>query len=231
MKILMPQIANFTSNPVFTLPKKNEISADAAINSSFAEQFDGKHVIAAETINPSWIDTDYAYDPDNPRKPNVRELVEALSGEKVEKLYEQDSSVWRPYFVKATDILYGTVSNVVDTRDWQKIMESSDIETAAADELADLIEPYIDVDSSYEQVTLSDGSVENILTAQFPVIKSKDGIVLSTNLSKNIDHLKEELSRFGGTKISFGQEALTKVVLTNFDYQKLHMIEKLTSGV
>ena len=110
-------------------------------------------------------------------------------------------------------------------------MESSDIETAAADELADLIEPYIDVDSSYEQVTLSDGSVENILTAQFPVIKSKDGIVLSTNLSKNIDHLKEELSRFGGTKISFSEEALTKVVLTNFDYQKLHMIEELTSEV
>ena len=188
-------------------------------------------MIAAETINTFWIDTDYAYDPDNPRKPNVRELVEALSGEKVEKLYEQDSSVWRPYFVKATDILYGTVSNVVDTRDWLKIMESSDIETAAADELADLIEPYIDVESSYEQVSLSDGSVENILTAQYPVIKSKDGIVLSTNLSKNIDHLKEELSRFGGTKISFSEEALTKVVLTNFDYQKLHMIEELTSGV
>ena len=231
MKIHMPQISNLTSNHVSALPKKNEISADGPIRSSFAEQFDGKHVIATEKINPSWIDTDYAYDPDNPRKPNVRELVEALSGEKVEKLYEQDSSVWRPYFVKATDILYGTVSNVVDTRDWLKIMESSDIETAAADELADLIEPYIDVESSYEQVSLSDGSVENILTAQYPVIKSKDGIVLSTNLSKNIDHLKEELSRFGGTKISFSEEALTKVVLTNFDYQKLHMIEELTSEV
>ena len=231
MKIHMPQISNLTSNHVSALPEKNEISADGPIRSSFAEQFDGKHVIATETINPSWIDTDYAYDPDNPRKPNVRELVEALSGEKVEKLYEQDSSVWRPYFVKATDILYGTVSNVVDTRDWLKIMESSDIETAAADELADLIEPYIDVESSYEQVSLSDGSVENILTAQYPVIKSKDGIVLSTNLSKNIDHLKEELSRFGGTKISFSEEALTKVVLTNFDYQKLHMIEELTSEV
>ena len=227
----MPQISNLTSNHVSALPKKNEISADGPIRSSFAEQFDGKHVIATEKINPSWIDTDYAYDPDNPRKPNVRELVEALSGEKVEKLYEQDSSVWRPYFVKATDILYGTVSNVVDTRDWLKIMESSDIETAAADELADLIEPYIDVESSYEQVSLSDGSVENILAAQYPVIKSKHGIVLSTNLSKNIDQLKEELSRFGGTKISFSEEALTKVVLTNFDYQKLHMIEELTSEV
>lgn len=225
----MSQISNVTSVPASSLPKQYETSSDASINFSFSEQLHGQHEIATEMINPSWVDTDYGYDPENPRKPNVRELVEALSGKSIKDLYEQDSSVWRSYFVKASDILYGTVSTVSDTRDWQKIMASADIETAAASEFADVFEPYIDVDSTYEQVTLSDGRVENILTAQFPVIKSKDGSVLSTSLSHNIEDLKDELSRFGGSKIALNRSVLSKVIISNFDFQKFEVIEDLTS--
>ena len=213
------------------LPTQNEINANYPVNSNFAEQFDGKHSVTTEEIGPSWIDTDYGYDPDNPRKPNVRELVEALSGKSVEELYQQDTSVWKSYFIKASDMLYGTVSAVSDERDWQKIMASADIETTAASEFAAEFEPYIDVESTFEQITLSDGSVENILTAQFPVIKSKDGNIISTNLSNNIVDLEDELGRFGGTKIALNRSVLSKVILSNFDFQKFKMIEDLTSGL
>ena len=38
---------------------------------------------------PSWVDPDYGYDPNNPRKPNMRELMEAMSGKNVEDLYKE----------------------------------------------------------------------------------------------------------------------------------------------
>ena len=38
---------------------------------------------------PSWVDPDYGYDPQNPRKPNMRELMEAMSGKSVENLYAE----------------------------------------------------------------------------------------------------------------------------------------------
>lgn len=225
----MTHITNVTSIPVSSLPTQNEINANYPVNSNFAEQLDGKHSIDTEEIGTSWVDTDYGYDPNNPRKPNVRELVEALSGTSIEELYEQDTSVWQSYFVKASDMLYGTVSTVSDERDWQKIMASADIETAAASEFADVFEPYIDIESTFEQITLSHGSVENILTAQFPVIKSKDGNMISTNLSHNIKDLEDELGRFGGTKIALSRSVLSKVILSNFDFEKFKMIEDLTS--
>ena len=43
----------------------------------------------AESKIPSWVDQDYGYDPNNPRKPNMRELMEAMSGKSVENLYAE----------------------------------------------------------------------------------------------------------------------------------------------
>ena len=59
---------------------------------------------------PSWVDPDYSYDPQNPRKPNMRELMQAMSGKDLEDLY------------KATD------------GDWLSIMTSNDIVTKAREQ-------------------------------------------------------------------------------------------------
>ena len=29
---------------------------------------------------PAWVDPDYSYDPSNPRKPNMREMMELIAG-------------------------------------------------------------------------------------------------------------------------------------------------------
>jgi hypothetical protein len=36
-----------------------------------------------KSIIPYWVDEDYSYDPANPQKPNMCELIETLSGKKL----------------------------------------------------------------------------------------------------------------------------------------------------
>ena len=49
---------------------------------------------------PSWVDPDYGYDPQNPRKPNMRELMEAISGKDVEDLYAELMRIGRKLVVR-----------------------------------------------------------------------------------------------------------------------------------
>ena len=76
---------------------------------------------------PSWVDPDYGYDPLNPRKPNIRELMEAMSGKNLEDLYSETNESWKKIRQTASEMLYGVVGGNEDTRDWQSIMSSKDI--------------------------------------------------------------------------------------------------------
>ena len=63
---------------------------------------------------PDWVDPNYSYDPANPRKPNVREMMNAGLSAK-----------------DASEMLYGVVGANEDTRDWNAIMASDNILSAA----------------------------------------------------------------------------------------------------
>ena len=71
---------------------------------------------------PSWVDPDYGYT--EGRKPNMREMMEHLSGRSVEELYADPDSNWQQYSKAATEILYGSVGSNTDTRDFNKIMSA-----------------------------------------------------------------------------------------------------------
>ena len=71
---------------------------------------------------PSWVDPDYGYT--EGRKPNMREMMEHLSGKSVEELYADPNSNWKQYSKAATEILYGSVGSNTDTRDFNKIMSA-----------------------------------------------------------------------------------------------------------
>ena len=83
---------------------------------------------AAKSLD--WVDKDYYFDATNARKPNLREFMEAISGRTVEEMYKDINSDWQKLSKKASDVLYGVVSND-DTRDWSKIMSSPDIMKSA----------------------------------------------------------------------------------------------------
>ena len=109
---------------------RNPLSAanDARL---LANAFEARAGAAQATTNtatsngvPAWVDPDYGYDPANPRKPNMREMMEALSGRTVEELYADPDSNWQDISRKASDILYGVVGSNQDTRNFNAIMDA-----------------------------------------------------------------------------------------------------------
>ena len=82
----------------------------------------------------NWQDSDYNFDINKPRRPNLRELMEALSGRTVEELYKEPEEKWKDISKLASDILYGVSGNKKDSRDWYKIMSANDIITEAQSE-------------------------------------------------------------------------------------------------
>jgi hypothetical protein len=197
---------------------------------SFELKIDLDNKIGNDDLIPYWVDKDYSYDTSNPRKPNMRELIEALSGEEIEDLYANPSSNWQALSKKASDMLYGVVGGTRDTRDWKKIMSSLDIETTAREQTAELHQPYIDIFSQFERVELLDGTILEVITAQFPVVKNKTDEVLSTNLTSSPSFIAEELDRFGGINISFDSSILRKIAIPRFDFDNLEFIQNYLDG-
>lgn len=160
----------------------------------------------------------------------MRELIEALSGRQVEDLYADPESNWQEFSRKASDILYGVLGGASDNRDWEKIMSSVDIVEAASDETAVLHNPYVDIESTYETFKLADGTVSEVLTAQFPVLRSNNETVLTTGLSSNSANTIDELNRFGGKRIHFRNSIFDKIEIANFDFASLQVIRDYLEG-
>ena len=77
---LKPSLSDDSSNN----EKKFNDLLTASMTTSPATTKDQKEATlspkATENGIPSWVDPDYSYNPQNPRKPNMRELMEAMSG-------------------------------------------------------------------------------------------------------------------------------------------------------
>ncbi len=156
-----------------------------------------------ESDIPDWVDPDYGYDPLNPRKPNMRELMEAMSGKTVEDLYKESTENWQEISRQASEMLDGVIGANEDTRDWLSIMNSSDIIKKAREETRAMYEPEVDIQSNFND--------DGILTEQIAVIKDKKGGILRS-LSNNISITEETLLNFGATKES---------IPTNFE-ERIH---------
>ena len=146
-----------------------------------------------ETGIPSWVDPDYGYDPQNPRKPNVRELMEAMSGKNVEDLYAEPDENWQKISQQASEMLYGVVGANEDPRDWPSIMNSNNILTEARKQTGAMYEPGVDIQSNFNN--------DGVLTEQIAVIKDNKGNTLSS-LPSDITSAEETLLNFGATKES-----------------------------
>lgn len=156
---------------------------------------------------PSWVDPDYGYDPANPRKPNMRELMEALSGRPVEALYADANSNWQDTSRLASELLYGVVGSNDDTRDWSAIMGSSDIVRAARQATGDMYAPVVDILS----ITNDAGAV----TDQLATINDADGNILRS-LTGGAEYVRETLENFGATSASIPEDLTSRIVVDDF---------------
>ena len=198
---------------------KNLLTANLKTDHTFAhEEIEVAFSTNAKPENgiPSWVDRDYAYDPQNPRKPNVRELMEAMSGKNVEDLYAETDENWQKASHQTGEILYGVIGSNEDTRDWLSIMASKDILTAAREQTGAMYEPEVDIQSYF-----NDSSNQ---TEQIAVIKDNKGNTLRA-LSSNTTSAEETLLNFGATKESITTNLEERINPEKFDSDLLAFLK------
>ena len=166
---------------------------------------------------PAWVDPEYGYDPNNPRKPNMREMMNALSGETMENLYEGPSSIWEDISNSASEMLYGVVGNGSDTRNWSNIMASDNIIREAREETSKMIQPTIGIASEYNE--------ENILTNQFAVIQNKSGEILR-QIPSDLSKAQKVLDNFGVKENGIPENLTAQINFKDFDYKVIEFLNE-----
>lgn len=190
---LKPDLSSntFENQQMFDSILKDSISSTAMQNEK--EVLKSKTVEITRQTVPSWVDPNYSYDLDNPRKPYFREMVNAISGSSVEELQSR-SPEERTYFTNlASDLLYGVVGSNKDTRDWSKIMSSQNTLNTAREETGKMYEPKIEIVSEFDS--------NEVLSNQFSILKDKSNNILRS-LQADADHVEYTLNNFGVTKES-----------------------------
>ena len=155
---------------------------------------------------PAWVDEDYGYDPNHPRNPNIRELIQAISGQSLEDLRKENPHKFSEIAYNAKELLYGVTNFGNDTRDWHEIMASKDIVSAARMATSAHFEFQLTTHSVIEKFDEID--VETKLEI---VITDNDQNILK-NLDDTLENTKRSLFNYGIT-----QEKLETLIETNAD--------------
>lgn len=168
------------------------------------------------TNTPAWVDPGIGYDPENPRKPNMKEFIEAISGKSMEDLYAEPLENYLKIKHEASDMLYGVVGSNLDTRDWSAIMAADNILEAARKETGRIYNPEVNIKSELNN--------EDIVTNQIAILKDKNGNTLRT-LSNNISSVEQTLKNFGVTNASIPSNLDSKIVDGKFDKNLLKLLK------
>lgn len=157
---------------------------------------------------PSWVAPGYSYDPTAPRKPNMREFMQALSDTTVEKLLNDPNSKYQEITRLASELLYGVVGSNEDTRDWSAIMSSGDIVRTARQATGEMYAPILDI------LSIKDGA--GLLTQQIATINDSNGNVLRS-LTGGADFVRETLENFGVTSASIPDGLRAQITAEDFN--------------
>jgi len=228
---ILHQIDNLIKNLNELKPflSKNNISDKEKFDSILQASMDFRDVANSITIDsppnnevlddiPNRINQIGHNDPSNSRKPNMREMMEALSGKSVEELYADDQSDWIKHTDLASNLLYGVVGETTDTRDWDAIMSSGDILTEARNATNNMHQPTIDIASEFDK--------NNQLVSQYAVIKSSSGEILKS-LTGGKDKVQESVENFALNSESVPVDLEDRITVNNFDVSILELLTAL----
>jgi hypothetical protein len=175
--------------------------------------------IAQQT--PSWVDPAYGYDPLNPRKPNLKEMMNIIEAE-INSGVEEKNYINSSSNLIAAEILYGVVGSGEDTRDWKKIMDSENILSAARQETANLHEPRLEIISEFD--------ANMIVIDQKAAIKNKDDDTLLV-LGGAAPQVKEKLFTFGVTNDTIPDNLEEQIVIETFEQEIITGIQDFKSEI
>ena len=238
----------------------SELTGETQISN--AQSVAGSPTNATITNNiPAWVDPNYSYDPANPRKPNMREMMQSIGGKPLE---EMTSEEYAKIASQASSILYGVVGSNTDTRDWNAITAAStDPTTGKIDGNKWVAATQIATSQMYGGTTVAyqaggyqtdeagntvmgaDGKPVSLPAALY--IVGGNGTIL-TSLGTNADQMAINLQNFGvrdaswidtvsptmGNALGNYQSAFDTLKETYnpfADYQDLFNMEGLTTGV
>lgn len=162
------------------------------------------------------LDPNYSNISSGLQKPNMKELMELLSGREIEDLYADPTSDWVNLSIQASEILYGVVGSRVDTRNWSKIISSDDLLNEARAQTNEMYRPVVDIETTYDKN-------ENI-RSQSAVIKDQDGTILR-HLSTNLDQAEFSLLNFGAEKSSIPTNLEEMIVVDDFDQNLINFLK------
>ncbi|MDC3128152.1 hypothetical protein OA846_01425 [Paracoccaceae bacterium] len=135
-------------------------------------------------------------------RPSMRDLMEKISGRKLEDLFADPNSNWQEISRKSSQILNGVLADKSDERNWDKIMGSeSPVETAGL-ETNKLHKPKLEV---IEQAEDQGGNTEATI-----LLKDYDGVIVKT-ISDNLKITEDAFENFGITPDDITQTFLTKL--------------------
>lgn len=212
--------------PLLSNDKQTNTDKFAELLKTSLEQSTGKNYFAKELVTsedkkesadiPHWVNPDYAYDPKKPRKPNMRELVEAISGKSMDKLYNEPDDKWKSVSRNASEVLHGVIGSNIDTRDWQKIMEAEDVLAATQMETGDIYKVKVDIKSELNE----EGEIVN----QIAVLTDKNNKPLRA-LQNNAKLAEQTLQNFGATQTSIPMDLGDKIIAGKFDEDLLKFLK------
>ena len=172
---------------------------------------------------PSWVDKNYPYDPNNPRKPTTREFSAALAGIRPEETYNTELISDETYNMTqdtSREIMFGVIGNNKDTRDWQKIMSSPDVLEAARSETNKMYGPMVNI-------ILEESSAGDVHD-QFLALEDRNGKRL-INLTHTAAIMTEKLLNFGASSQSIPDNINNLTVGGKVDLGTLEMLKNFAS--
>lgn len=194
----------------------NSPSVSGILNTLTPQKNNSANIVFETRNIPNWVDPSYGYDPENPRKPNVRELMRALTGKSVEEIHKNSESEYNKHARRSSEILYEVLGSDADKRDWESIMSSDDVLKAARTATGEMFEPTINIRSRVDDY----GTVID----QVAVITDKSGKTLR-QVPNNLAEAEETLNNFGVTKVDITKTMEARIHPSKFDKNLLTFLK------
>lgn len=222
LNTLKPSLSN---DDKLDTEKFNAILKDALeISSSNHETSNHVQMVSTQKNQdkiPSWVDPNYSYDPNNPRKPNVLELMNAISQTSAKEVSSENDQTNLYLRNQATELLYGVVGSNKDTRNWSEIMDSEKVLDAARLETRAMYDPTVKLKPNFN------GSGD--LIEQIAVITDKDKNVLRA-VPNNLNMAEETLRNFGATRSSIPTNLKENVIPGKLDDNLFDFLVRFDRG-
>ena len=172
---------------------------------------------------PDWVHKDYLDSYVNsaksgePRKPNMREMTELITGISIEQMYAtMEVNEWSKYTGLASELLYGVVGSNQDTRNWSAIMATDDPVNAARVATNQMYggTTVKYMSGGYEQDTNGNTKLDNqgnpVLLKPTAYLVAGNGTILRS-LGTNVEAATKDLTNFGVRDTSWADEVTTQM--------------------